>query len=57
MGLAAKGLLQDMGVSVEVQDTTDSGAAKSIASMRGTSRVLHIDVRELGHRTESRKES
>ncbi len=35
MGLGVKGLMEDLGVKVEVQVNTDSSAAKSIASRRG----------------------
>jgi hypothetical protein len=45
MGLGMKGLLEDLGVSVEVQVNTDSSAAKSIGS-RGAGGVRHIEVRE-----------
>ena len=46
-GLGAKGLFEDLGVTVEVQVNTDSSAAKSIASRRGAGKVRHIEVREL----------
>ena len=46
-GLGAKGLFEDLGVTVEVQVNTDSNAAKSIASRRGAGKVRHIEVREL----------
>ena len=47
MGLGMKGLMADLGVEVGVQVSTDSRAAKSIASRRGAGRVRHIEVREL----------
>ena len=47
MGLGMKGLMEDLGVEVEVQANTDSSAAKHIESRRGAGRVRHIEVREL----------
>ncbi len=47
MGLGMKGLMEDLGVPVEVQANTDSSAAKSITARRGAGRVRHIEVREL----------
>ena len=47
MGLGMKGLVEDLGVEVEVQVNTDSSAAKSISSRRGAGRVRHVEVREL----------
>ena len=46
MGLGMRGLLEDLGVGVEVQVNTDSSAAKSITARRGAGRVRHIEVRE-----------
>ncbi len=48
MGKGVKGLLEDLGVGVEMQVNTDSSAAKSITARRGAGRVRHIEVRELG---------
>ena len=47
MGLGMKGLMEDLGVGVEVQVNTDSSAAKSITARRGAGRARHIEVREL----------
>ena len=47
MGLGMKGLMEDLGVEVEVQVNTDSSAAKSITARNGAGRVRHIEVREL----------
>ena len=47
MGLGMKGLMENLGVSVEVQVNTDSSAAKSITARKGAGRVRHIEVREL----------
>ncbi len=47
MGLGMKGLMEDLGVEVEVQVNTDSSAAKSITPRKGAGRVRHIEVREL----------
>ena len=47
MGLGRRGLMEDLGVEVEVQVNTDSSAAKSITSRKGAGRVRHIEVREL----------
>ena len=47
MGPGMKGLMEDLGVGVEVQVNTDSSAAKSIIARRGTGRARHIEVR--GH--------
>ncbi len=47
MGLGMKGLLEDLGVEVEVQVNTDSSAAKSRTARKGAGRVRHIEVREL----------
>ena len=47
MGLGMKGLMEDLGVEVEVQVNTDSSAAKSMASRKGVGRVRHIEAREL----------
>ena len=46
-GLGVKGLLSDLGVEVSLQVSTDSSAAKSIASRGGAGKVRHIEVREL----------
>ena len=46
-GLGTKGLMEDLGVEVEVHVNTDSSAAKSITSRRCAGRVRHIEVREL----------
>ena len=47
MGLGMQGLMEDLGVEVEVQVNTDSSAAKSITARKGAGRVRHIEVREL----------
>ena len=47
MGLGMKGLMEDLGVEVDVQVNTDSSAAKSITARKGAGRVRHIEVREL----------
>ena len=47
MGLGMKGLMEDLGVLVEVQVSTDSSTAKSITARRAAGRVRHIEVREL----------
>ncbi len=47
MGLGMRGLMEDLGTSVEVQVNTDSSAAKSITARKGAGRVRHIEVREL----------
>ena len=47
MGFGMKGLLEDLGVEVEVQVNTDSSAAKRITARKGAGRVRHIGVREL----------
>ena len=47
MGLGVKGLMEDLGVEVEVQVNTDPSAAKSIIARKGAGRVRHIEVREL----------
>ena len=47
MGLGMKGLMEDLGVEVEVQVNTDSSTAKSITARKGAGRVRHIEVREL----------
>ena len=47
MGLGMKGLMEVLGVEVEVQLNTDSSAAKSITSRKGAGRARHIEVREL----------
>ena len=47
MGLGMRGLMEDLGLSVEVQVNTDSSAAKSITARKGAGRVRHIEVREL----------
>ncbi len=47
MGLGMKGLMEDLGVEVEVQVNTDSSAAKSMTARKGAGRVRHIEVREL----------
>jgi hypothetical protein len=47
VGLGMRGLLKDLGVSVEVRVNTDSSAAKSISMRKGAGRVRHIEVREL----------
>ena len=47
MGLGMRGLMEDLGMSVEVQVNTDSSAAKSITARKGAGRVRHIEVREL----------
>ena len=39
MGLGMKGLMEDLGVEVEVQVNTDSSAAKSITARKGAGRV------------------
>ena len=38
MGLCVKGLMEDLGIEVEVQVNTDSSAAKSITSRKGAGR-------------------
>ena len=47
MGLGMRGLMEDLGMTVEVQVNTDSSAATSITSRKGAGRVRHIEVREL----------
>ena len=47
MGLGMRGLMEDLGMTVEIQVNTDSSAAKSITSRKGAGRVRHIEVREL----------
>ncbi len=47
MGLGMKVLMEDWGVSVEVQVKTNSSAAKSIRARTGVGRVRHIEVPEL----------
>ena len=47
MGLGMKGLMEDLGVGVEVQVSTDSSASKSMTARRGAGRLRHIGVREL----------
>ena len=47
VGLGIKGLMMDMGLSMELRVNTDSSAAKSIASRRGCGKVRHLEVREL----------
>ncbi len=46
-GLGIKGLMTDMGLSMELRVNTDSSAAKSIASRRGCGKVRHLETREL----------
>ncbi len=47
MGLCAKCVMEDLGVEVRVQVSTDSSVAKSIVSRRGAGRVRYIQVWEL----------
>jgi hypothetical protein len=47
MGLGMRGLMEDLGMTVEIHVNTDSSAAKSITSRKGAGRVRHIEVREL----------
>ncbi len=47
MGLGMKGLLDDVGIKMEVQVNTALSAAKSVASRRGAGRARRIEVREL----------
>ena len=47
MGLGMTGLMEDLGVEVEVQVNADSSAATSITARKGAGRVRHIEVREL----------
>ncbi len=47
IGLGLKGLMEDLGVEMEVQVNTDVSAAKSIVSRRGAGLVRHMEVREL----------
>ena len=46
-GLGVVGIFRDLGLELELQINTDSVAAKSICSRRGTGKVRHLDVREL----------
>ncbi len=46
MGLGVKGLMEDLGVRVEVQVNTDSSAAKSKAGRRGAGRVPELWVQD-----------
>jgi hypothetical protein len=57
MGLGVKGLMEDLGVGMEAQVSTDSNAARRIASRRGAWRVRHIEVRVLRVQDGWRKES
>ncbi len=47
IGLGMKGLMEDLGVEVEVQVNTDSSAATSTTARRGAGRVRRTEVREL----------
>ncbi len=47
MGLGMKGLMEALGMDVEVQVNTGSSAAKSITSRKGAGKVRHIEVQEL----------
>ncbi len=47
MGLGMRGLMEDVGMTVEVQANTDSSAAKSITSRKGSGRVRHVEVRDM----------
>ena len=50
MGIGIKSLLEDMGIDksqVHLKVFTDSSAAKSISSRKGTGNVRHIEVCQL----------
>ncbi len=56
MGMGIKGLLEDLGLDVEIQVNTGSSAARSISSRKCAGRVRHVEIRELWVQERVRRE-